>query len=599
MLSIYVYGNNDQEGFIDLEPGASLDMEELTPSFDENLSIGAFSLPFDIPWTENNRRIFGFNERITGYMGENNYWTCDAFDDGFPEIQKGKLTFVSKAGKLNYGKGKFSASISGSRPIYGAAIKNKTLKDLSLGGPITWEDADSRQFAQLHSDGSYPGYNHFTFVPVAIEGFIDPDRADYSGEFLARDVVNCIVNTVSGPVFGRPTTDDVAIPAAENTLEYVDYRTVPFFKLQYILKKCFQEFGYQVSGDFVNDSVFNDLLLFNNYGIEKYNATLFVDNNRSITPSNHVPKTLISDFLKSVLGFFNVYPFFTGGTEVKLMYRKKNLTEKKVVNLDKVLVSDFESNYQDGETPSGYLLNYNWDSADSFFSDRVKDITTKTLVATVSTFADLGTLSIGRPFTTDDIVYVEAENIYYNAASPDPTWDAWAERLNEYRAGDGEQEILFDISTLCTYVIFVESTGLLTRQNFCGCRQRGSYLNNKGTLVQHEYGIRVFYGKKLEIDSYDVPSSFNHNRNPDNTQRASYSLAWNGTEAMAENFHTRWQDALRNKEILKIKIDAANNVIKLIREANTIEIQSVHFLHYKTERTIPASDQTTIYLVAL
>lgn len=600
-LQIYVYGETES-GFLDLDPGTALDMEELQPAFDEDLAIGEFSLPVDIRWTEKNRRILGHAQVISGYQGQNNYWKCDVYDRNVPEFVRGKLTILEKIGNTNYRKGKFSASISGSKGLYGSLIKDKKLKDLLLDDKIRWVEGDSRSFAYAVMTGTL-AYPYLSFAPVAFEEFIDQERADYSGEFLANDTVNYVVVNGSGDwVFGRATADDPAVAAVSGTEEYMDYRTIPFFKLKYVLRKCFEEFGYRLTGDFADDDAFNDLVIFNNYAIEKYDVNTMEDLNKSITPANHLPDMLISDFLKAVFSFFQLEPKYKAN-EVALTFKKNKLLNKKIANLEYAKLSDFDLLYPDQQPKNGYKLDYTWDSNDGYNSDRVKDLSSKNLVATVSTKDELASLDIGRDFTTDDIVLVDAENLYYvvaDATSDPVTWDIYAERLDAYIKDAGEDDRTFNISTLCTYVAQDPDTGFYVKKNYVGCRQKGSYINNKTALVKNDFALRIFYAKiATTVFSSPTPASFNHSRNFDNTNLVPYSLAWNGPDGMAENFHVQWQNIIQNKETVKIDVLYTQKERDLIENSTVIQIAGVQFLLQEIDRSIPSEGSALLWLVPL
>lgn len=599
MLSIFVYGNLFS-GFLDLAPGTSLDMEIFAPAFDEELNTGEFSLPSDIEWTDNNRKLLGHAEMVNGFRKENNYWRADVYDRMVPELVNAKLTMLEKAGSLRFMKGKFSSSISGSKGLYGSLIKNKKLADLALGGKITWTGMDSREFAYDLMDGNQPAYNYLTFCPVAIEQFINEQRADYDGEFLTQDTVNNVVIESGAWTFGRPTTADPNVTAASGTEEYIDYRTIPFFKLKYLVRKCFEEFGFIVKGDFIDDAWWNDVTVFNNYAIEQYDTTLYTDKNRSITPANHVPDLLISDFLKYIFWFFGVKAEYSAAT-VTLTYKKKALKNKQVGVLDGFVLDQFQSVYQEGDATKGYTINYQWDSEDSYYNDRVKDLSEKILCATVNTYSNLATLDIGRSFTTNDIVLVEAENLYYVVADATGpiVWDIWAERLQEYKEGEGELPKNYPISTLCTYVLFNEGTGLYERKNFVGCRQGGTYHNNKGGLVKKEFGLRLFYSKFITVSGISRPASFNHSRAVNNSQLETYSLAWLGPDGMAVNFHTDWQNLQQNREIVKLDIVANQKTLQLVNSSSILQWESVQFMLYKIERSIPLQSSMRLWLVPL
>lgn len=603
-------------------------METLAEAFDEDLGVGDFSYPIDVPWTDNNKKIFGFAERIQNFSGMqpkasfaitingstsfiNNFWKCIVYNSYFPVLVSAKITMLEKIGAFTYTQGKFSASIAGSKGIFGSLVKNKKMTALKLGGNITWAGYESRKFAEDLMKGVYPEYaDRIAFTPVAIENFIDTARPDFTTEFLAKDVVNNIIDTAAGAdswTFERPDTNHPLQIAVGP--EHADYQTVPFLKLKYVLRQIFEEHGFSVSGDLIDDSGFDDLLLFNNYGIENYTIDFttanFKDLNNFINPANHVPNILIIDFLKGLFSLFNVFPTFPGVNQVKLVYRKTHINKKNILSLNNIVSNQFDSTPQDAGSAGGYKLNYVWDSADQFYSDRVKVLTDKTLVATVATRGSLNTLDIGRQLTINDIAYVQADNLYYVPAdattNPVVIWDTYAEKLNEYIIGAGTRQVDCNISTLCTYVEFNTVTGLWEKRNYVGTRQPGSYQNKKNVRVVNDFGLRIFYGKKrVDISTgTNLPTSFNHNRDDQNNIIEKYSLSWDGENGLAENFHIDWQELQDRMEIVKTFIAVDTKVIADMASHNVYEINNVLFILNLTERIIPLNGGMEIWLVPL
>lgn len=615
MLQIYLYGVGES-GFLDLNPGSVLDMENLSDIFDEDLSTGDFSLPIDIPWTPKNRRLMGFAERLENFRERVKNWKIDVWDSNWPEITGAQLTILDKSGLFSYKRGKFSATVSGSKGLFGGLIKNKSLKSLDLGGKIIYTKA-SRDFATDVMKGLHPELDgRMAFAPVAIEGYFDTSRNDFLNEFLARDTVNTVIVTGSGVddwVFGRPDAAAPTVPVSDLVKEYSDYKTVPFFSLKYVLKKVFEEHGFIV-GDaagsgFLSSPDFDDLYLFNNFGVEEYYPVLFPqyqDYTRTITPGNHVPDMLIKDFLKGVFAFFNVFAVFSGN-KVFLRFRKEVLTNRKVLALTEFCNPEFESTIENAsQETTGYKLDYSWDSNDGLPGDRVKDLASKTLVATVKTKSDLAGITgytIGRNLTTDDVVLVLAENLYYNVA--DATfwgaikWEVFSERLEPYTYGSGERTVDIGMSTLCSYVELNPTTALLEKQPYVGCRQQGSYISFEHNKITTPFGLRAFYIKKQLIGGVSIPTSFNHNLDSNGNKLVPYSLALNGVDGMAQNYHTGWQDLRERGEVVKTTIAANKRALNAMKQHNCYEVNGVIFLPYKTEPSVPQRKGMVVWLMPI
>lgn len=783
MLQIFIHGDK-QSGFLDLTPGTKLDIEALQEPFDEDLTTGEFSLPIDIPWTDNNRRLLVFAERIENFNKTPNFFVCTVYQNMFPELVRAKFIILGKSGSFNYRKGKFSASISGGKGLFSSNIKGKKLTDLALGGQISWgagngnswyaslysgnfnpgehitanngakgilfgnfssnqfisisgnwltaqyitgddtgavafiayataafgysyrdiagitiiiNDLDSssviasfvgtsdpfsnqvrdalfgagsdivalaesagnilwytttvppgadrqisiynyvpgqtigisiplnvsnsvslgtggggaqmasREWAYNQTKGMYPGRNYLMFAPVAIEGFFDTERKDYAGEFLARDTVNTVVLTgpdVEDWVFGRPSANNPAIALTPGEEGYGDYRTVPFFKTQYVLKKCFEENGFTVTGDFINELAFKSLVVFNNYGIEKMNL-LETDINNMIIPKNHVPDVFIGDWLRALFSVISLFPIFADDNQVQLVYHKTHISVKRITTLEDVVTGDFESNFADGQNDeTGFKVGYAWDPADQYISERVKDLSDKNLCATVATFSELATLNIGRSFDTDDIVLVTGENLYYvvaDATSSPILFDCYAENLGEFVEGDGSKSVEITMSTLCQYVEKNEEWegAVFIRQPYLGCKQQGSYINKMGALVKKEFGNKVFFIGTKFLGAVLAPFSFNHNKDVNDAYLCQYSLSIKGKEGLAEQFHLPWLKVLENAELVTVQAKYSEKLLARLRNYNRFQIAGTLFLLKKIEKSIPPGPTIKLELVAL
>lgn len=603
MLEIYIRGSVES-GFLELAADSHLDMEALADIFDEDISTGEFSLPIDIPWTENNRRLLGFIERNSNFSAQSNFWTCDVLDSGYPQLQNAKLTILEKSGNFKYTTGKFSASISGTKGLFASAIKSKMLrKDFVLGGPINFVE-DCRTFATNLEKGVYPQFPQIGFAPVAIENFFDTSSSSYNGEFLAQDTVNNIVHTGGGLTdwqFGRPSSSNPAVAAVAGDPEFIDHRTVPFYRLKFILVEVLKELGYTATGDLIDNYDIDDVFMFNTTALEFYSLVAYADYTRKIFPADHVPDILASDFVKAALKFFNVYTVFSLNS-VDLRYRQNNFTTRKILDISDRCTGDFSGTWTEDTDQTGFTVDYDWDEADDMRNDRVKDPTTKTFVATVATLPNLATLDIGRPFTTDDIALVESENMYYNVANATTIpvlWDAWGERLGEYKTGTGATDVKLGMGTLCTYVELDTVNALYVRRDKLGCRQNGSYWTDKYVKVEKPFSLRVFFIKKQLISGNEFPVSMNGDTTSNGTQLNKFSLSIEGKNGILINFLNNWLNFKQGKQLLKIPVVADKKFMNDLAASNTIQMNNSLFLLQQTDKSIPLGPTVDLELAPL
>lgn len=602
MLQIFLYGPRES-GFLELSPGTSLDMESLSELFDEQLTIGEYSIPMEFPWTEYNLRLTGFAHRPQNGKQPTPYFECDVYDSGFPEIQKGKFTILGSKGSFTPGKGTFNATISGTKGVFGSAIRNKKLKDLALGGTIVFTEDSSRQFATSVMKGLYPQYTYIAFAPVARLDYFDTDRADYSGEFLVRDRVNNLMLTGAPPdgwVLGRPDPDNATTEITQGNALFKDYRTVPFFQLKHVLKACFEEFGFKLSGTFFNTTAFDDVYLDNNYSIEEYAVNY--DINRRIIPSNHMPDITVRDFIISVCAWLNMYLRFSGGNQIELRYRTATLQGTRVFDCTEYVENLFELTRSTEDTEQPLNFAYQTDSLDSQQSDSIKNLTGKTVVATVNSAAELATLDIGRPLTTNDLALVMNEGIYYQVADATGSpivWDAYATALQPIVIDDKANTLDIPLCPLVQYITFSEGAGKYLNEGCLAIRQKGSYINNKGIRVNNPFGLRTLYISKKPWAAYEVPASYYHHLDENSVQIQPYSLMLDGEFGIVKNFHQQWANAKRNSGTIKTTLQAPSSVLAEIRKADRLIVADVQYLLLRLERPIPFANRASIELLPL
>jgi hypothetical protein len=602
MLQIYLYGPV-ANGFIDLTAGTQLQIEALSEIFDEDLSIGEYSLPITIPWTENNLKLTGFANRIKNYSRGAVYFEIDVYANGLPELQRAKLTIQEKSGSLSMQRGSFTATISSTKGLYGSLIKNKKLADLKLGGIINFETGyNCREWATARMQGLFPDYHYVGFAPVAMEDFFDTNRTDYAGEFLVKDTVNYAMATGSGAddwKFARPSSADPSVSADEGEAEFMDYRTVPYLKVKWLLQQCFAEFGFTVTGEFISSADFDSLYLFSNYSIDNFAQPLYNDLTNNIDPAKLVPDISIKDFIKNLCKTLGMYPVFGNNNVVQLRYRKNTLNLQNTADVTAYIGSEYSSTAAEDADTDGYSIAYAFDSNDGMVNDRVFD-DTKTVAATVTLVSDLDTLSLTGGMSTDTIVLVTSVNRYYRVADATGSpilWDAIADRLNAYKIGNGERTIELPVSTLCSYIVKNVSTALDEPQGYLGCRQRGSYINNRGIRVTAPMGLRMFYISKRNIGGALVPYSHYHNRDEANNKILPYSLSLISDEGLVSSFHKRWEDIRQGAEIIKTTINLDRRIYDTLMAKDMWIALGIYYLPYRMERTLPLDGTAQVELL--
>jgi hypothetical protein len=604
MLQIIVRpSTHSPGGVVDLLPNTRLEIDRPTDPFDEDLSSSEFSLPIEIEWTENNKKIFGFSERMENFLLEKvNSWICDVFD-GYPELINASINLLEEQGSITYDKGRFTANVSAARGQFGTQARPKYLKDFSYGPEITWLNDESRVFATKHAKGLVPGMTHFAFAPVVIQEYFDTSK-NYYGEFLAQDTVNNLISTGVGTndwLFGRPLSDTPTIPSAPGHAEHVDYRTIPFFKLKYILQQLIQQLGYTIAGTALETAILEDLYIYNTRSIEDYDFSLKIDKNRKIIPGNHLPDITVVDFLRNSFQFLNVYASFPGGQVIELKQRSNFMDTRRILDVTAICVKEFSSQYVATEDQGGYTLDYEHDGSDAYFSEAVRDISDKTFVATVNVRTQLGTLNIGRLLTTEDIALVNSENLYYRVADATVSpvlWSAYAEKLHPLVVGNGNRTVSTGAGTLATYIELDEPSGLYRRFSKLASRQAGCYINNKNILVKNEFSLRFMLIKHQVIGGNSYPVSFNHNTTPTGTAITETSLALQGEKSIGA-LHKTWQDMQSHPKKYMLQLLADKKLKIDLDQHNMIMLNNVVMVPRMISLAIPLGETVKVEAVPL
>ena len=241
MIAIRVANEN-----IDLTPGSTIRFEFNSTIFDTEAIQGNYTFPFNVPATDKNIKIFGFANLIENPDKTAEY-PCIVLADGV-KFSDGKLVITNSTSK------NFSGHILVG--LSGMAVMDKKLSEIDLGGDRTM-GANTTEVIN-HANAvvlqTYPDA-HYTFPPHFNDKFYGDAQAN-NPDF--QNVVNKY-NPFTQSFIAN--TDNGIDPINQNNL-------VPFPFLMYILQKGFEEEGWTISGDFVNDDEMKQLIIYNTYSLD-------------------------------------------------------------------------------------------------------------------------------------------------------------------------------------------------------------------------------------------------------------------------------------------------------------------------------------------
>lgn len=605
MIKIKVYNTLGATHFLELTSGTAIQMEQLMPAFDTELEVGEFSLPFSAPMSDPNRLFLGFPENFNTQSNSiPNQWRCDVYSRDILIISDAVLRLLSFKGTLDGEQGEYSFNISGIKSTYGKLIKGKTLQDLQLDGVITWDAGiDCRTFAKaVMGDPAFAIYKErIVFPPVVIQDYFDTTRNDYNGEILTNDTAN---NIVANPSFTNGWTygvEDITAPGSvypSGTSGYEFHRTIPFFKLTYVLRKCFVEFGYTIGGSFFDLPEIDKLLVYNNCSIEKYDPNFPVETGRSITPANHMPTLTIYEFIKRIQKAFNLKLVPNGMNGFLFNLNDTVFSSTSVKNLTAKAHLYFDSAKRNTMYENGYRLRYESDATDQYWSDRVKDTTKLNVVASVNLYSDIAGLALPSP-TNDQHVYVIAENYYYQYNDATTQWEPYAEGLWEYQVGKGDTEFNLGFAPLCEHYGY-DAGGNYVKKNRVGIRHAGTYINMLYKQVYNEFGLRLFFYTEETTPSYtDLPRSYCHNYNADGTKFATISLSITHADGLWYKRFLQWIRTLQNSWDVQAKLQLDELDIFNIIEQDIILIMQSQFILRRIQYEAPLIGPTEAELIKL
>jgi len=590
MLEIDVHSpDGTEKSTLALKPDTTIQMEMKSPFFDDEDEVGQYSYPLDIPGSENNRKALGSPERLESVTGERPaYWTVDVKENSIPFLTGCKMTLLKHSGNFDYTKSSYATSIAGPESLFGTLIKGKTLKDLQLGGTITFNEP-SRSFAQGLMTGQYPQYNYITFVPVWCYGFI-PDSM--SSSLITGDMINNIVlhpNHALGWAFGSPHgySTPTILPAnsAPGDPLYRRHRTVPFFNLHYVIRKIYEEHGYTVYGDFLDDADYRKIFMFNNFGIEIYGATNY-DSNRAIYPYLHMPPMPLSEFLSKVQNLFGYKAVFRDDKKVQLVYKNDLLTKSKVVDLSGRAFDFYEAELP-ADQDNGYTFSFAFPEQDQLAKDYAKtEIDKSKIILTVGKASQIPTgYYNNKNYKQDDLIYCEWENYYYRYNNGG--WQQYSEGFEPFVSNSGKTKFEYEISPLLRHCRpeFYAGANLT---EYMGLTQKGGYYNDNNAIVEEAFDLRLFYADKYSGNSgisypqFNVtnkPYAFTHSLNIyDGTRLVKNSLNWSGQDGLYHTHHKKWTEARFNNTEIKLRFSLLPEEHDLLDFESKIKIGGAHYL---------------------
>lgn len=397
--------------------------------FNRTNQASDYTFPVEVPLTEDAIVALGFPNVLANANIRKSY-TAEFIVDG---VHQGNVTVSVQGVPLD--KKTCSLSILGNYSIIANKIGSKKVRDLVLGGDRFMVPVTSSAF--VNKDFTVNGYsmryvqnpdqtNFMKDVALGniVTDFQFPTGVDYGNNL---DVIHndSTINFINA--YDDIQTKNYIDPSWHyirtlflNNMKGLNERfwIVPMFRLVYVLKQCFAEFGWNVAGSIFTDPLYKDILLYNTYAINNFGYNLattpvkFTQSDSLITPSNHMPNMTILEFIAEVCKKLNLFYSYdqTSNTVNVISLSSGAASFPKVIDISDVADPLPAINFVLDNDIDSYTFSFDADPADALSTGYDTTLDGFTILGTVNRVSDLVSLS---PTNNKQLGYVRSMNQYF------------------------------------------------------------------------------------------------------------------------------------------------------------------------------------------
>lgn len=538
MIGISIAGQ-----FLDMPVGAATDMERNTPLLLGDEILGEYTMPLSLPYTENNARILGFItepgkvKELSDVKREAFYYEHDTF------MYHGTIVVESiNADLSNPGKGSISVYFLTAISDFYARANKVNLSDLNLGGLRQIHDFVNHVSATW--SGTQSSFD-YVFAPVCNDNFLPPNPDQ---EFPIYDPLYNFMNPIQ-VINGTLTL---------SFFSWSQYRMVPFIYFKYLFLKCFDHFGFTVSGEILDDVDFNKIFLLNYqsvyWGVWNTDMTQpVVFDPVGIDLKNHVPKDYsVTRFLIAAANFFGI------GYNFDVVRKHCQL-----INLNKLLIQSARKDFTNKCGPvikseflkqqKVYGLKLNFDPADSTISkpdlskiERMPDVATVADLEAPTSFNN-GKAALVTTLNWLYIVkYVEDDKVY--------RWEYLADNIYDFEplgmTDSIETAITPTNQVLRDWRRMPDASYI--QALFPHVEQTGNWYGKTGEYSNWDMRVLFYHGMQPDVSGSDklYPFASSHNFNSRGQKVGNYSLSLNAVDGIISTFWSSWLKTLGSFEVV-------------------------------------------------
>ena len=285
--------------FLDSIPGQVFKFKQNSTLFDTDIPKGEYSMPVVFPMTDEIIKKLNLYNRVN-YKDKFERRECTIIEKGI-SIKNGILVIDALDSKFLKGY-----ILTGTSMI-SEQLKTNYLDDIDYGTPVDPGATETLMVAHMLDTITNPDNHNHIFGMLASD--------DFNKEFLND------VSTLSKQVINYYSPSSGDFP--ENTQSMVNYSAhVPFVKLAYVCKKIYEQFGYTLDWELLEDSTFKKLVLPNNRAlIERYDVTRRIQMDGALEidlPGNGGGTTGYGPMVKTATGNANIVGSFPNYTNISM-----------------------------------------------------------------------------------------------------------------------------------------------------------------------------------------------------------------------------------------------------------------------------------------
>jgi hypothetical protein len=289
--------------YLDLLPSTKVNFKIKSDFFEQNeRAVSSHTLPFDIPRTSQNERIFQYVS-LSEIQNNEALHECQIYLYNLP-WKKGTIEILS------WEKDTYKITVFTDISIFLLRMED-SLKSLDLGSVITgtnfgtnqsYFDNSSAMQLYVNASVSHTWTDACAFPQMLASNFFE--NISYEGY-------------INQYVYGSNRYENAVASIAPNTV----YPFVPCVFVRYVLEKIQGFCNCKIEGDFMTDAELQKMLIVNNYTINVFAFNAFYLTNQ-IDFKNHLPDISIRAFLGQLADILN-YSIQYDEVENKIIFVKK------------------------------------------------------------------------------------------------------------------------------------------------------------------------------------------------------------------------------------------------------------------------------------